>query len=295
MGYDANKKVASKRRSAAQRLAAVAALLLLAGAFVVAVSFLRPPSSGAAAPGGAGTARGATARRVRTAKAKDTSRASKTTSDRTRAPGKARARESSGASRASEEAAAAAARAALEDRVRALKKTGVIMEADAESRRLTAQLQDATRELLALRYGDIGDRNYRVRLDLEFQPTLPDFAEKGKEGSLLVELAPVSLLPCSVYNFLEIARTWKKGAFHRNADHVLQAIARSDVTRPMPFQEYRREYPHRRGTLGYAGRPSGPEFYVRSVCTCWFSSSKHRQRHMRPSNMFVCTLSLWGC
>jgi hypothetical protein len=75
-------------------------------------------------------------------------------------------------------------------------------------------------------------------------------------------MAPISLVPCSVYNFMEIARTWKNGAFHRNADHVLQAIARSDVTESMPFQEYSKEYPHEKGTVGYAGRPSGPAFYV---------------------------------
>ncbi|KAL7529842.1 hypothetical protein ACHAXR_003191, partial [Thalassiosira sp. AJA248-18] len=63
-------------------------------------------------------------------------------------------------------------------------------------------------------------------------------------------------------NFLEIARTWKKGAFHRNAGHVLQAIARSDIKESMPFQEYSKDFPHKKGTLGYAGRPSGPEFYV---------------------------------
>ena len=30
----------------------------------------------------------------------------------------------------------------------------------------------------------------------------------------------------------------------------------------MPFQEYQKEYPHKKGTIGYAGRPSGPEFYI---------------------------------
>jgi hypothetical protein len=30
----------------------------------------------------------------------------------------------------------------------------------------------------------------------------------------------------------------------------------------MPFQEYSKEYPHKKGTMGYAGRPSGPEFYI---------------------------------
>lgn len=65
-----------------------------------------------------------------------------------------------------------------------------------------------------------------------------------------------------MFNFLEIARTWKGGAFHRNANHVLQAKAHSEVTQPMPFQEYSEKYPHVKGTVGYAGRPSGPAFYI---------------------------------
>ena len=153
-------------------------------------------------------------------------------------------------------------RASIEEQVRAIKKTGVIMEADKKSLEMTGKLQDETRKLLKLRYGDFGNKNYRVELSLEFQPSIPDFSDKGKAGSIVVELAPISLLPCSVYNFLEIARTWKSGAFHRNAGHVLQALARSDVTASMPFQEYSKEYPHKKGTMGYAGRPSGPEFYI---------------------------------
>ena len=72
----------------------------------------------------------------------------------------------------------------------------------------------------------------------------------------------LAIYQCKVYNFLEIARTWKGGAFHRNANHVLQAKAHSEVKRSMPFQEYSDEYPHVKGTIGYAGRPSGPAFYI---------------------------------
>jgi len=161
-----------------------------------------------------------------------------------------------------EEQAAAKKQSDLDAEVRSIKATGVIMEADEHSLEVTGRLQDATRELIKLRYGDHGDQNYRIKFDLEFQPTIPDFAERGKDGTLIVELAPISLIPVSVFNFLEIARTWKKGAFHRNAGHVLQAMSRSEVTRSMPFQEYSKEYPHKKGTIGYAGRPSGPEFYV---------------------------------
>lgn len=160
-----------------------------------------------------------------------------------------------------EEREASAARAFLEDRVRAIKKTGVIMETDATALELTRLLRDATRRLLLLRYGE-ASANYRVELQLEFQPSIPDYTTKGKDGTLIIEMAPISLLPCSVYNFLEIARTWKSGAFHRNARHVLQALARSDIKDSMPFQEYSPEYPHTKGTVGYCGRPSGPGFYV---------------------------------
>lgn len=157
---------------------------------------------------------------------------------------------------------AATIRADLEAQVRKIKATGVIMESDEKSLELTGKLQEATRELIKLRYGDFDTKNFRVKLDLEFQSTIPDFAEKGKDGTIVVEMAPISLIPCSVYNYLEIARTWKKGAFHRNAGHVLQAISRSDITERMPFQEYSKEYPHKKYTMGYAGRPSGPEFYI---------------------------------
>ena len=160
------------------------------------------------------------------------------------------------------EQAAAKKQSDLDSEVRAIKATGVIMEADEHSLEVTGRLQDATRELIKLRYGDPGEENFRIKFDLEFQPTIPDFAEKGKDGTLVIELAPIKLLPVSVFNFLEIARTWKKGAFHRNAGHVLQAMSRSEVTRSMPFQEYSEFYPHKKGTIGYAGRPSGPEFYV---------------------------------
>lgn len=162
------------------------------------------------------------------------------------------------------EAAAALHVAKLDEEVRAIKKTGVIMETDEHALEVTAKLQRATRELIKLRYGEITDRdkNFRVRLELEFQNTIPDFQEKGKDGTITIEMAPIELLPCSVFNFLEIARTWKSGAFHRNAGHVLQAMSHSAVTKPMPFQEYRAEYPHKKGTVGYAGRPSGPEFYI---------------------------------
>jgi hypothetical protein len=63
----------------------------------------------------------------------------------------------------------------LDEAMRAIKKTDVIMETDKDALKMTALLQDATRQLIQLRYGQIADpaKNYRVRLELEFQKSIP--------------------------------------------------------------------------------------------------------------------------
>lgn len=151
----------------------------------------------------------------------------------------------------------------LDAEVRRIKATGVMpMETDPESLNATKQLQDATRRLLAARYGPEGP--YRVKLLLEFQETIPDFEENGAEGSILLEMAPSRLQPHSVFSFLEIARQWKGGAFHRNAPHVLQVMVKGKF-KHLAFQEFSEEYPHKERTVGYAGRPSGPAWYVSTL------------------------------
>ena len=147
----------------------------------------------------------------------------------------------------------------LDAEVRRIKATGVIMETDEESLIATKKLQEATQRLLAARYGP--EEPYRVKVILEFQDTIPDFVEKGPDGSILLEMAPTRLQPHSVFSFLEVARQYKGGAFHRIAPHVLQVMVKGNFPR-LAFQEYSNEYPHEKGTVGYAGRPSGPAWYV---------------------------------
>ena len=98
------------------------------------------------------------------------------------------------------EAAAALHVQKLDEEVRALKATGIIMETDKHALELTSKLQRATRELIKLRYGEITAKNtnFKVKMELEFQNTIPDFEEKGKDGVVVIELAPIGLLPCSV-------------------------------------------------------------------------------------------------
>jgi len=64
-----------------------------------------------------------------------------------------------------------------------------------------------------------------------------------------------------VYMWLDVVRMFKSGAFHRNAGHVLQALVRKN-RKAMAFQEYSPNFPHKQYTMGYAGRPGGPAFYI---------------------------------
>jgi cyclophilin family peptidyl-prolyl cis-trans isomerase len=83
-----------------------------------------------------------------------------------------------------------------------------------------------------------------------------------------------------VYWFLEqVSRKLYDGcSFHRNAGHVVQGgPAPNFLSPPNPelnkkfkdagfynvlFQEYSAKFPHIKYTLGYAGRPGGPDFYI---------------------------------
>ncbi len=161
--------------------------------------------------------------------------------------------------------ALAASVEAADKKVRERKATGVIMETDEEGLKLTAQLQKFTKELLEHRYGAGAEHTkFRVVVDLVYPDSIVKESESNK-GKLVIEMAPYDLIPCSVFYFLEIARTYKDGKFHRNANHVLQAAAQSEATKghkSMPFQEYSDQHPHKKYTVGYAGRPSGPGWYV---------------------------------
>lgn len=153
--------------------------------------------------------------------------------------------------------------AALEKIIRDYKEqsVGIYMETDPTALKITKDLQHWTKKLLVYRYGD---HPFRVVLDLEFPTTIPDYEEEGKAGQVTYEMAPIDVLPCSVFFFLETARTWRYGAFERNSNHVLQASAHASkaLKTGMPVQEYSPTHPHERGTTGFAGRPGGPEFYI---------------------------------
>ena len=157
----------------------------------------------------------------------------------------------------------------LDGQVRARKKTpDVIMETDEEGLKLTTALQKATLKLLEHRYGaNTRHTKFRIVVDVMYPASvvIKDPDSESHKGQFTIEMAPHDIIPCSVFYFMEMVRTFKSMGFHRNAGHVLQASSQSGATaghKSMPFQEYSPLHPHAKYSTGYAGRPSGPEWYV---------------------------------
>jgi hypothetical protein len=100
-------------------------------------------------------------------------------------------------------------------------------------------------------------------------------------------MAPLSDMPHAVHLFLEQVshELWDNSWFYINGPHVLQAgpqVEEGDGTgedprsvslRPfheldlekMSFPEYSENFPHVPWTLGFTGRPGGPDFYINKV------------------------------
>mmetsp|Transcript_29654 Transcript_29654/g.71773 ORF Transcript_29654/g.71773 Transcript_29654/m.71773 type:complete len:154 (-) Transcript_29654:1513-1974(-) len=94
-------------------------------------------------------------------------------------------------------------------------------------------------------------------------------------------MAPVEELPHTVHWFLDqvTMQHYDGTSFYRNAPHILMAgpepnsittppgvnlydrFIHSSFPGPM-FQEYSENFPHREWTLGLAGRPATPYFYI---------------------------------
>jgi hypothetical protein len=160
----------------------------------------------------------------------------------------------------------------IED-ARQLKQRGVIMENDPIALKLIALLQEDLRTLLKMRFGE--KPKLLVDIVLKFPKSMADYNTEGAFGKIRIELAPVDIVPYSVYYWLEIIRRFKAGAFHRNAGHVLQAMISLEppstddhfIEQGLAFQEYSPLFPHEKLTLGFAGRPGGGNgaFYISTI------------------------------
>jgi cyclophilin family peptidyl-prolyl cis-trans isomerase len=138
--------------------------------------------------------------------------------------------------------------------------------------RMHKAIQVMSRDRLQEKFGN---GPHRVEIRLEFDQASNIYDQQGADR-FIIEMAPDSEMPHSVYWFLEQVerRLFDGTTFHRNAFHVLQGgpISETDMVpfkesgfQSVLFQEYSPQFPHERYTLGYTGRPGGPDFYINLV------------------------------
>jgi hypothetical protein len=100
------------------------------------------------------------------------------------------------------------------------------------------------------------------------------------EGDFVAEMAALDIMPHAVHLFLEQVHheLWDNTFFYLNGPHVLQAgpqdweeateqganLKRFTETHldKLAFPEYHPKYPHLPWTMGYTGRPGGPDWYI---------------------------------
>jgi len=120
---------------------------------------------------------------------------------------------------------------------------------------------------------------------VEIHVVVPTEDSLGKEKdmpteSFTLELASVDTMPHSIHFFLEQVyhELWDGCTFVLNAPHIFQAGPHSmakDTDRlamftgheleKLAFQEYHESWPHIKYSIGFAGRPAGPDFYINKI------------------------------
>lgn len=95
---------------------------------------------------------------------------------------------------------------------------------------------------------------------------------EGNRKIFEIETAPIELMPHAIHTFMDLvqARVWKETMFIHKVEHVVLAAPidkqgnqkSPDIAKKLLFPEYSPEFPHVEHTVGFQGRPGGPEIYV---------------------------------
>ena len=123
-----------------------------------------------------------------------------------------------------------------------------------------------------------GPHRVRVKVDLDTSSDSGDAVVFPKvNGVFVIEMAPIDLMPHSVRFFMEQVRhkLWDGTSFSYNPSHIILTRAATPDGNPSPlkdfkerdlhsisFQEYSDTYPHLPYTVGFAGLPGGPVWYI---------------------------------
>jgi cyclophilin family peptidyl-prolyl cis-trans isomerase len=150
-----------------------------------------------------------------------------------------------------------------------------LREGNSQIGSLQKHLQEMSKRDAAKKYGTAV---IRVKLELEFPGEENLKAGLGRPTVLVFEMAPLDLVPHSVYMFLEMvhAGLFDGCSFILNAMHVIKAAplpydgssASQKVKaftklglETVAFREYSSEFPHEQYTVGFAADGS-PSFYI---------------------------------
>lgn len=163
-----------------------------------------------------------------------------------------------------------------------------------------AQMQEAVQKMSRERLLEkFGPGPHRMEIELAYPPESNMHNDVGGE-TVLVELAPEEYMPHTVLTFLEQVdrKLWDGASFHRNANHVIQAGPVANFLTPVNvnlsqkfkesgyanvlFQEYSHHFPHAKFTLGFAGRPGGPDFYISTMNNAQFHGPGGQQEDADP-------------
>ena len=121
-----------------------------------------------------------------------------------------------------------------------------------------------------------GKGPHRVEVQVDFNAGVST-SGRTDVGIFIIEMAPLSQMPHSVHLFLQMVahKLWDDTVFLHTTNHVLQAAPidfttgrskRDDFADAsldqLSFQEYSEDYPHVKYTIGFGGRPGGPDFYI---------------------------------
>ena len=128
---------------------------------------------------------------------------------------------------------------------------------------------------------------------MKFTVVLPS-DEHEHEQHFILEMAPLDLMPHAVHVFLQqvVHGLWNDAWFYLNGPHVLQggpqapedeeelwhlehgedgdrAVAlkgfREANLETLAFPEYSDKFEHNKWTVGFTGRPGGPDFYINKM------------------------------
>lgn len=119
---------------------------------------------------------------------------------------------------------------------------------------------------------------YRVQFEMEIP--VDQEGEKMEIHLITAEMAPLDLMPNSVNLFLrQISHgMWDGKEIHKNREHILMAgtvdhesgrdkfsdFSKGQIDK-LAFREHSEKYPHKKYTLGYAGKTGGPNWYFNKI------------------------------